>query len=198
MSLQSGLRIRPADPLTLHPDRVHEAAGPGRRSFGLFQAARHAGPVVWIAPAHLPEGLLPAGLPQGLAERLYLLRPEGEIDLLWSVEECLRAAPVALVVAEPQKPLSLTAGRRLQLAAETGRTTGLMLLCDEGSNAAETRWTCAPAASPDADSTLHHWFLNKNKKGTTGNWTVNWDGASAAFDLVSTAGKRDQPAPPSG
>jgi protein ImuA len=190
------LRLNPAaaDPMALLPARVHEAQGRDRRAFALFQAARTKGPLAWIIPAHIPELPLLSGLPQGVSERLYLFRPEGETDLLWTVEEALRAVPVALVIAEPQQALSLTAGRRLQLAAEAGQTTGLMLIReDAGSNATETRWTCEPAAGP-ADSTLHRWSLTKNKRGTLGIWTVNWNGTSPAFDLVSKAGERHQSA----
>jgi len=184
----------PADLFDLHPRRVHEAEGRGRRAFALFQATRHPGPLVWVVPAHVPELPMLRGLPRGVGERLHLLRPQNETDLLWCVEEALRAAPIALVIAEPEKPLSLTAGRRLQLAAEAGRTTGLMLIRqDAGSNATETRWACEPLASA-ADSTLHQWDLNKNKKGTLGRWVVNWNGASAAFHMVSEAGQRHQSA----
>jgi protein ImuA len=130
-----------------------------------------------------------------VGERLHLVRPAHETDLLWSVEEALRTAPVGLVIAEPDKPLSLTVGRRLQLAAEAGRTTGLMLIREAaGSNAAETRWHCAALAGDGRDSTLHRWSLTKNKRGTTEPWTVNWNGATAAFDLVSAAGERVEPA----
>ena len=135
------------------------------------------------------------GLPRGVGERLHLFRPMGETDLLWCIEEALRAVPVSLVIAEPEKPLSLTAGRRLQLAAEAGRTTGLMLIRQEaGSNATETRWACEPLASQPADSTLHQWALNKNKKGTLGSWVLNWNGTSAAFHMVSEARQRLEPA----
>lgn len=185
----------PADPFALRPYRVHEAEGRGCRAFALFQAVRHPGPLVWILPAHVPEMPMLRGLPQGVGERLHLIRPVGETDLLWCIEEALRAAPVRLVIAEPQKPLSLTAGRRFQLAAEAGPTTGLMLIHENaGSNATETRWHCAPLASPAADSTLHRWALNKNKRGTIGNWTLNWHGASAAVDMVSEARERHEPA----
>lgn len=185
----------PADQFELRPHRVHEAEGRGRRSFALFQAVRHPGPLVWITPAHSPELPMLRGLPKGVGERLHLLRPSGETDLLWCVEEALRAVPVSLVIAEPEKPLSLTAGRRLQLAAEAGRTTGLMLIReDAGSNATETRWNCEPVASTAADSTLHQWTLNKNKKGTIGSWILNWNGASAAVHMVSEARQRHEPA----
>lgn len=184
----------PADPLTLAPRRMHEAGGRGRRAFALFQAMRHPGPVVWIVPDHIPERPMLAGLPLGLGERLILLTPKGQTDLLWSVEEALRAVPVGLVIAEPQAALSLTEGRRLQLAAEAGGTTIIMLIREgDGCNSTETRWNCEPIAGR-ADSTQAQWSLNKNKKGTIGSWLVDWNGASAALHLVSEAGERHQPA----
>ncbi|AXC50959.1 hypothetical protein DRW48_00305 [Paracoccus suum] len=184
-----------ADRLALRARRVHEAEGGGRRAFALFQAARHAGPLVWILPAHVPEMPMLRGLPAGVGERLQILRPPGEIDLLWCTEEALRAAPVSLVIAEPEKPMSLTAGRRLQLAAEAGGTTGLVLIHQgAGSNASETRWMCEPLRSPAADSTLHRWALKKNKKGTLGSWVLDWDGSSAAFHMVSETGERHESA----
>lgn len=187
----------PADPFDLRKSRVHEAEGRGRRAFALLQAARHPGPLVWILPGHVPEVPMLRGLPQGVGDRLHLLRPASEVDLLWCMEESLRAAPVGLVIAEPEKPLSLTAGRRLQLAAEKGRTTGLVLIRqDAGSPATETRWHCEAMAGPVADSTLHDWTLTKNKKGTSGHWVVNWDGTSAAFTLVPKVGERRQLAEP--
>ena len=186
-----------ADPFNLRPKRVHEATGRGRRAFALFQATHHPGPLVWILPAHAPETPMLRGLPQGVGERLHLLRPVNETDLLWCIEEALRAAPVKLVIAEPSQPLSLTAGRRFQLAAEAGQTTGLMLIqTDAGSNATETRWSCGPQASPQADSTLHQWALKKNKRGTLRSWILNWNGASSAVHMVSEAGERHQSAEP--
>ncbi|MDT8326610.1 MAG: hypothetical protein RQ750_04375 [Roseovarius sp.] len=183
----------PNGPFDLRPHRVHEAEGRGRRAFALFQAVRRPGPLVWILPAHVPELPMLRGLPRGVGERLHLLRPNGETDLLWCIEEALRAAPVSLVIAEPSSPLSLTAGRRFQLAAEAARTTGLMLIREAaGSNATETRWKCEPVASAAVDSTLHQWTLNKNKRGTLGTWVVNWHGASAAFHMVSEARKRHE------
>ena len=189
------MRPEPTDPLTLLRKRVHEAEGRGRRAFVLFQALRHPGPLVWIIPAHAPELPMLRGLPQGVGERLHILRPVGETDLLWCVEETLRNPAVALVIAEPSSPMSLTVGRRFQLAAEAGRSTGLMLIQqDAGSNATQSRWICEPLASQTADSTLHHWQLTKNKKGTLGDWVVNWNGATAALHMVSEACQRLEPA----
>ena len=195
-SLQKSCSTSPSsDPLSLARGRVHEAEGRSRRGFAAFQANRHVGPVFWILSAHEPQHPLVWGLPSGLSERLLLLRPTSEIELLWSVEEALRVATVGLVIAEPQKPLSLTAGRRLQLAAEAGGTTGLMLIREgQGSNATETRWRCdaEPATAPD--STPQRWSLTMNKRGTLGSWIVSWNGTSAAFDMVSAARQRHEPA----
>lgn len=179
--------IQPDDPLHLLKARVHEAEGQGRVSFAPFQAARTPGPIFWVALSHDRDRLLPGALPDGVAERLHFVEARNETDLLWSVEETLRVQPVSLVVAEPEKPISLTTGRRLQLAAEAGQTTGLLLIREgRGSNAAETRWKCEPLPGT-SDSTRHRWILNKNKKGTTGLHDVSWDGTTAAFHLVPPA-----------
>lgn len=94
----------PADPFDLRARRVHEAEGRGRRAFALFQAVRHTGPLVWILPAHVPELPMLRGLPRGVGERLHVFRPTGETDLLWCIEEALRAAPVSLVIADRKSP----------------------------------------------------------------------------------------------
>ena len=185
-----------ADPWRLLNGRVHEAEGRGRIGFALFQAAQLTGPIFWIMLTYDRDRPLPGSLPDGVAERLHFTEARSETDLLWTVEEALRARPVSLVIATPENPISLTAGRRLQLAAEAGETTGLMLIQEgRGSNAAETRWKCDPLPSP-LDSTRHRWILNKNKRGTTGIYDVSWNGATAAIHLVPQAGERHQPEGP--
>lgn len=187
--------LDPRMALGLRGARVHEAQGRGRVAFALFQMARHRGALFWITPARNHQRLMMGGLPFGVGERLHLVEAASEKDLLWATEEALRASPAGLVVAEPEKPLSLTAGRRLQLAAEAGGTTGLMLIGEgRGSNAAESRWHCEPVAgaAPSVlavsrgalpDPALHHWQLVKNKSAPCRGWLVAWDGATAD-DLV--------------
>ena len=185
------ITTNPKDPFELMPRRVHEAQGSGRQGFAIFQAARYRGPLIWIIPVHPSYNLMPRGLPDGVGQRIHLIRPTNEVDLLWATEEALRSSAPELVISEPKKPLSLTAGRRLQLAAEAGKTTGLMLIREgQGNNATETRWQCAPVAGDAWDSTAHHWELRKNKKGTLGFWTVNWNGETTAFHMVSADGER--------
>lgn len=171
-------------PLQLKAARVHEVEGLGALAFALFQMAQHKGAIFLILHAHHLWQLMPSQLPVMVNERLHVVSPSSEDDLLWATEEALRAPPVGLVIANPQKPLSLRSGRRLQLAAEAGQTTGLLMIqTGQGSNAAETRWQCAPLASP-TDSTLQHWKTIKNKSETLKSWSVDWDGKTAAGHRV--------------
>ena len=91
----------------------------------------------------------------GLAtERLILVRVSKPADLLWAMEEGLRSGCFAAVLGDGLAP-DLTATRRLQLAAEAGGGTALLVFpATESRNrlsAATTRWRIAahPAARPD-------------------------------------------------
>ena len=205
----------------LAPFRVHEVGGAAAHGFALVQAGMQAGaqagagaasgPVVYICPAHETDRLLPSGIARLLPPaRLLRVQAAGEADLLWATEEALRSGAVGFVIATPQKPLSLTAGRRLQLAAEAGRSTGLLIIRDGmGSNAAQTRWHCAPEwgapewgapewGAPEwgaQDSTLQRWSLIKNKEGTLGDWLVGWNEKARAVCVVSPVGQRREVAP---
>ncbi|WP_283180060.1 hypothetical protein [Gemmobacter sp. 24YEA27] len=190
--LRDQLQAGSDESLHLLKGRVHDVEGRGRTGFALFHAARLAGPVFWIVLTHDRDRPMPGSLPDGIAERLYFIEAKDETDLRWTVEEALRARPVSLVIAAPEKPISLTAGRRLQLAAEAGDTTGLVLIHEgKGSNVAETRWKCDPLGS-----TRHRWIPNKNKQGTPGIYDVSWNGTTAAVHLVPQAGERHQPESP--
>lgn len=173
--------------------RVHEAHGPAATAFAAIacgMAARAArAPVLWLSGPWGCEGLNPLGLlPYCDPAALLMARAPDQAELLGVMEEALRSGAVALVVAETHRPLSLTVGRRLQLAAEAGRVTGLCLVPEGmGSNAAQTRWHCAAQLAETADSTLWRWSLNKNKMGTTANWDLRWDETSHRIALVSEA-----------
>lgn len=175
----------------LAPFRVHEVGGAGAYAFAMVQAGAALGPVVCICPAHETDRVLPSGVARFLPPaRLMMVQAMGEVDLLWATEEALRSGAVGFVIAAPQKPISLTAGRRLQLAAEAGRSTGLLMIRDGmGSNAAQTRWHCTPEWNAQ-DSTLQRWSLIKNKEGTLGDWLVGWNEKARAICVVSPAGQR--------
>ncbi len=173
----------------LRAARVHEACGPAAVSFALRTAAQIGGDVIWLREQWLPERLNPAGFEGVEPDRLILAQTEDQTDTLAVAEEALRDGVAPLVVAQITRPISLTAGRRLQLAAKAGGTTGVCLIPDGmGSNAVETRWHCAPVFDAD-DSTLQQWDLIKNKSGTLGSWHVRWDAAARRVIVVSPAGE---------
>lgn len=176
--------------------RAHEICGDGALAFAAIAAGASKGAVVWISehwkPTVNPEGLTPYCDPG----RLLLTRAGDQLTVLASAETALRSGAAGLVVAEVSGAIGLTEGRRLQLAAEAGGTTALLLIPEgAGSNAAETRWRCsgvpAPAAGPRQnghDSTRWRWSLIKNKIGTLSEWIVRWDAASHRVIVVSEAG----------
>lgn len=190
--------------------RTHEATGPGAAAFAAILCGlrcRTGGTALWISEGWQVEGLHPAGLaPFCDPARLLLVRTADQSETLACAEEALRSGAVAVVVADLTAPLGLTPGRRLQLAAEAGAqsggTTGLCLIPEgAGSNAAETRWSCAPifgtasdTASDRGDSTRHRWSLIKNKSGTFAEWTVRWDAETHRVIVVSEPAGRAYPA----
>lgn len=177
-------------PLPLHtvfplrPSRVHEASGPAAVSFALRIAAQMGTDLLWIKERWVSEQLNPTGFESLDPARLILAQTGDQTDTLATAEDALRDGAIPLVVAQLTGPISLTAGRRLQLAAKAGATTGLCLTPQGmGSNAAETRWHCAPVfASPD--STVQSWDLIKNKTGTNGTWHVRWDAKTRCVVVV--------------
>lgn len=176
--------------------RAHEICGDGALAFAAIAAGAAKGAIVWISeswkPTVNPEGLAPYCDPG----RLLLTRAGDQLTVLASAETALRSGAAGLVVAELSGAIGLTEGRRLQLAAEAGGTTALLLIPEgAGSNAAETRWRCAGVPAPSAgprqnghDSTHWRWSLIKNKIGTLSEWIVRWDAASHRVIVVSEAG----------
>ncbi|MBP2299928.1 ImuA family protein [Azospirillum picis] len=104
-----------------------EDAGAGT-AFAAALLARMASaraPVLWILRGrdlHAP-GLAAYGL---TPDRLIAVRAARPADALWAMEEALRCSALSAVLGEVEG-LDLTAGRRLQLAAESSGVTGLLL-----------------------------------------------------------------------
>ena len=87
----------------------------------LSQAGRY---LVWIAPPCLPYPL--ALERQGLAlDRLLLVQAQDAQAVLWAAEQALRCPAIGAVLAWPAS-LDDRRVRRLQLAAETGGSCGLL------------------------------------------------------------------------
>ncbi|WP_095590798.1 ImuA family protein [Actibacterium ureilyticum] len=177
-------------PLPLRNARVHEAYGPGAISFAAVAAAR-AGSLLWVRESWRNEMINPVGLSDFFdPSKLLLAQTKDQTETLAVAEEALKDGAVPLVVIEISRPLDLREGRRLQLAAKAGKSTGLCLIPDGmGSNAAETRWHCMPVFDA-GDSTLMRWEIIKNKSGTLRAWHVRWDATARRLHVVPPAGER--------
>lgn len=170
--------------------RVHEVCGAGAMGFAAMDARGHA---LWIREAWLCDTLQPQGmLPFFDPAQLLMARPKDQVDALAVAEEALRDGVLPHVVLDVTRPLDLREGRRLQLAAKAGGTTGLCIIPEGmGSNAAETRWRATPVFDPAReDSTLMRWEIIKNKSGTLGVWHVRWDQQTNRLDVVSPVGEQ--------
>ncbi|KUP93363.1 hypothetical protein TRIHO_17040 [Tritonibacter horizontis] len=146
---------------------------------------------IWVREAWLAGQLLPQGAMTYLdPTNLLVARPNSQTDALAVAEEALKDGALPFVVLEITRPLNLREGRRLQLAAKAGGTTGLCIIPEGmGSNAAETRWRATPVFDPmREDSTLMRWEIIKNKTGTVGVWYVHWDPQTNRLHVVPPVG----------
>ena len=186
---------------------------------GKAQRAR-ARPIVWIAPritareSLYAPGLAGFGLdPADLIAVRVPLSSQGDGDFaataLWAMEEALRAPTVGLVCAEIEE-MSLTASRRLQLAAETGGGMGLLLRRDTGAlppTASISRWRIAalPGGPPEyanlPGTTRWQAELLRARGGRPRSWQLEWrdDGQDnsqtpGGFALVPPLRDRSLPA----
>ena len=147
---------------------LHEISGASERdtaapAFAAFVLAKLAGgenaepsghrPVLWIAPG--PGPYAPALPAFGLdPARVTLVRARRPVDALWTLEEALRCADLAGVVAEDADP-DFPASRRLQLAAADSGVTALLLRPEAKAlstnalpaSASVTRWRVRPISS---------------------------------------------------
>jgi protein ImuA len=151
-------RAAPALPLLggtmqLADARLHELCGPARWSLGAWIAGavqrQREGMVLWVHASWQGEMPNPAGLVSWCApERLLFVAVDKMEDMLWTMEEALRAGVVPLVVADAAELPSLTQVRRLHLAAEQGGARaaraplGALLSPgpEGGAPGVETRW----------------------------------------------------------
>ena len=200
----------------------------------LQRRSRTARPMLWIAPRHAAhETLYGPGLaffgfdPFDPGAGLVLVRARGMTQILWAMEECLRAGPVGAVVAElPAGALpDLTAGRRLQLAAEAGGTLGLLLHAENAAasalppSACVTRWRIAPTAGPlppppppppppidavasaatgpplFAEAPRWRVELMRCRGGAPGAWELEWAAGGADATNSQTDNRTSSPAP---
>ncbi len=205
---------------------VHEAAGSAVGGFAAWLASRlvrhRGGAVLWCLKLGSTgqlygPGLAAFGLDVG---GLIIVRHRRRAEMLWVMEESLRCQAFAAVIGECDEEITLAASRRLQLAAESGGTTGLILrrggiAMAAGRSGAKlipsacaSRWQVDAAigwGSQEAIETEAGPFgMGTSRSGTrwqlslqrcrggfgTGTWLVEHDEATGDFSLVAAPGDR--------
>ncbi len=174
---------------------LHALSGGGAWSLAAALLSGFDGPALWChredAPLALhPDGLLSLGVDPA---RLTLVRCPTHAGLLRTVEEGLRCAALAAVVADVAGPLDLTASRRLHLAARSGRVAGLLILPERtvrSTLSLATAWLVAPTGS----GAVLSWELTRirSRDGRGGCWRIERDGQTNRLDMVVPV--RDGPA----
>jgi protein ImuA len=175
---------------------LHEIAGAREDASALafvagLAAAAHRqarAPVLWCG--HRRENL-ERGAPYAIGLKAWGLAPRAMVfvacnnphDLLWAMEEGLRARAFAAVVGDGVVP-DFTSSRRLQLAADGGPAIALTLLPPTANTAARhspalTRWriTARAIAAESPFLTARAWTvaLLHCRGGAPAAWTVSWD-----------------------
>ena len=163
---------------------------------------RDSKPVLWVSPWRdlYAPGLKAFGLDPG---RLIQVRAGAATEVLWAMEEGLRCTRLAAVVGELDG-LDRGPGRRLQLAAEAGGVTALVLRrglrparpARAGASAAVTRWRVEAepfAGRADQSSERPRWRVEllRCRGAAPGQWCLEWDDAAGGFAVA--AALRDRP-----
>ena len=183
-------------------DAQHGAAA----QFAAGILARIEGPVLWVVEQAdlFAPGLAAAGLHPDR-----VVYAEAGRDALLVMEEGLRHRGLAGVAAEVSGRITLSASRRLQLAAEATGVTALLLRRPRpgtgsqalaGALAAVTRWRIGtlPSAPPIADAPdvpglgRARWRLDllRCRGGQIGSWMVEACDAAGRLDLVAPLADR--------
>jgi protein ImuA len=159
--------------------------------------------VLWVLARRdlFAPGLALAGLPP---ERMLYAHCGRDEEILAVMEEGLRHGGLAAVVGEVQRA-AMTATRRLQLAAEAGKTPGLMLKGwrrrDEDPlappSAATTRWRigCVPSAALAVPGIARpRWRIELARQRGGEGWTWTMEGSDAEGRLALPAEPADRAA----
>lgn len=167
------------------------------------EEARHKS-LLWVAPwRDIAEGGWPYG--PGLRQlgldpaRLILVETRRDSEALWAIEEGMRSGALAGVLGSVSR-LSLTAARRLALAAATYETPGLILTpaALPGLPVAMSRWRIAASAgaphplAPALPGRLRFTLALERCRGREcgHSWIVEWSDASFRFRVAAPLADR--------
>jgi cell division inhibitor SulA/protein ImuA len=105
---------------------LHDGVGQVSRTFGALKAVADEGrAVAWINPPHLPyaPALASAGVP---LDACLVVRPASAEDALWSADQALRSGACGAALFWLPEKTDYASLRRLQMAAESGRTLAVL------------------------------------------------------------------------
>lgn len=158
------------------------------------------GDTLWIGANcwPYPVGVARRALP--LLNSSVFVNPPGRAERIWTIDCALRCDGLRAVIADGAG-LTIAESRRLQLAAEAGRTLGLLVRPPwelASLSVARTRWRLTPLPSPDTDQ---QWTLELLRcKGMrpahedAHRWVVRHSHATSDVRLVADV--PDRAAPP--
>jgi protein ImuA len=157
-------------------------------------------PLLWCRLARLGmeagglygAGLNAVGLP---AARIVTAALRKQQAILWAADEALKSGALSGVILDldPAK-CTVTATRRLQLAAQAGQTPAIIVMAQASAlpSAARSRWAVAslPSLPPPLDERAPGkpaWLveLRRCRRGKPGIFSVEWDHATHRFSLVA-------------
>jgi len=175
-----------------------DAAAAAGFALALLSRLNRQGGIVWCQTLHARREygrLYMAGLARyGIApDRLILVDVMRERDLIWTMEETLRAGCLAAVAGESQG-VGFTATRRLSLAAARSGTPAILINQSPATtaSAAATRWRVAAGTGPpDAFDRRAPgpagWQaeLTRCRGGRPGVWHLLWNHETHYFDLAT-------------
>lgn len=158
--------------------------------------AKNAATIVWIGERCRPFGAGLARRFDALLRNSVFVHVPRRTDRLWAIDIALRCPGVDAVIADASG-LTMPESRRLQLAAESGRTLGLLLRPPQDLaclSVARTRWRLTPLATDTRDP---HWTLQllrcKGLRPTDKDarrWIVRQSHATSDVHLVPEASGR--------
>lgn len=163
-------------------DSREQAAASGGFIAGLLAALmQHSGIAMWISVSRqlFPSALKPFGLEP---DRMIFADLKREKEVLWTMEEALKCDGLNAVIAEVQQ-ISFKQSRRLQLAVEQSRVTGIILRNQTeklSATASNARWKISPLPTVPEQGMPGLGFprwqveLLKVRNGNPGSWQVEW------------------------
>ncbi len=172
------------------PEQV--AASQGFLAALLPELVGTEGLVCWICAQRqvYPPALAQFGLP---ADRVIFLELTRPVDRLWALEEMLRCASVAAVVADVEA-VSFVQSRRFQLAVEASGATGFLLRSPATRHtplSTIASWRILPVKSrlpgglPGVGFPGWRVELTRIRNGRPGAWNLFWESRRFVFEQVT-------------